>query len=82
MKKQPHYPIQQGDVDELEAQGFFIKRFNGTHWRITKEEHEVAVDVWPTVRKVYIVRDARGSYHYGSLYEEITRVFKRFEPKL
>lgn len=80
--KQKHYPRQESDIQELIAQDYVINCFSPTHWRITKEEHNVAVDVWPTVRKIYIVRDVRGSYHYDSLYEEVSRIFKRFEPKL
>lgn len=75
-EKRQHYPPQPEDVAELEGLGYVITRLSSVHWRITKEEYRIKVDVWPTTRKLWIVSGG-GSRTYESLYRSITGIFDR-----
>ena len=62
--------------EELLAMGYKIRFMMPWHWRITKEESSIKVDVWPTSKKLWVVDGGQGSKIYSNLYESIVEIFE------
>lgn len=64
------------EVEELVAYGFNIEKLQNWHWRITKPDYEMIVDVWPTKNKLWVV----GTFSSASLYTNLfTAIMIKFE---
>jgi hypothetical protein len=50
-RKSPKYPVNPKDFQEIEDMGYLVKQFSEYHYRISKEEGEFSLDIWPTSRK-------------------------------
>lgn len=81
MKKRTIKKIQesQPDFDELRALGYSIHEFQPWHYRISHEDYDIQVDVWPTSRKIWEVDSYKKAsvYNIGDLPRLIQRIFSK-----
>lgn len=67
------------DFEELRAYGYLIHQFKPWHYRISHEDYETQVDVWPTVKKFWIVDSFNSAtiYKLGELTKCIEEIFSK-----
>lgn len=70
----------QSDKDELVAYGFKIETLQTWHWRITKYDYQVKVDVWPTKNKIWVVGTYEKASIYINLYNKVIEIFNEYMP--
>lgn len=63
------------ELEELDALGFHVVKYTDVHWRIFKDDYDLAVDVWPTTKKLMPL-DTYKSRKYEYLAEEVSALFK------
>lgn len=78
MKGKTKYSISeaQPDFEELRARGYRIHQFLPWHYRVTHEDYETEIDVWPTTRKL-CNRFAGPAWVYRDMVKEVERAFAK-----
>lgn len=66
--------------EELIAYGCRIQELKPWHWRITRPDYDVAIDVWPTAHKVWIVGSNRKAEIYSNMFEKVMEIFDKYMP--
>lgn len=71
------------DFENLRAEGYEIQEFTPWHFRISMEEFDIAVDVWPTQMKRMLTRNRTSfsAVSYGSLFREVQAIFRENRPE-
>lgn len=67
------------DIEELEAYGFVVERKQPWHWRIMKPDHTLILDVWPTVKKLWIVGSQSSASIYSNLFSAVMIKFNSYD---
>lgn len=68
---------------ELIGAGYHIHEYTPYHFRITKPDYDVHIDLWPTKRKMMRVGGNGcdyGGVQYSDLYQTITKFFRKNMP--
>ncbi len=68
------------EQEELLAYGFKIEKKQPWHWRISKPDYDIVLDVWPTVRKYWIVGTPSNAGIYDNFLEKIFGLFNNYMP--
>lgn len=60
-RRRPRYLVNKKDFEELIAMGYEVHQFTPYHYRISKEEGDMTVEVFPTSRKYCLSKDKQMS---------------------
>lgn len=82
MKRKTFNRIRSEDENkrELLAYGCVIEEKKPWHWRITRPDFKVAIDVWPTVHKVWIVGSYKKAEIYNDMFEKVMEISNKYMP--